>query len=148
MTADIDLRNHRGAWSAGPMVDERLDTEPPTHSSVDLLEHLESMTSNDIDQLPFGVIGFSDDEHVTIYNTHESEISGIDPVRVIGADLFVEVAPCTNNYLVAERYRAADVLDEQLSYVFTLRMKPTPVELRLLAHPDAKNRYMIIVRPT
>ncbi len=105
------------------------------------------MSPPDIDELTFGVIGFDTDERVTIYNTHESGISGIDPSRVLGNHLFTEVAPCTNNYLVAERYRSGDDLDEQLDYVFTLRMRPTPVTLRLLARADAVHRYMIVVRP-
>ena len=123
------------------------DGELPEPDAADLGHQLESLSTNAMDQLQFGVIGFDENECVTIYNTHESEISGIDPKRVIGFDLFTEVAPCTNNFLVAERYRANDELDEQLDYVFTLRMRPTPVHLRLLARSGAANRYLIVVRP-
>ncbi len=105
------------------------------------------MLPTEIDGLAFGVIGFGADERVTIYNTHESGISGIDPSRVLGHHLFTEVAPCTNNYLVAERFRTGEDLDAQLEYVFTLRMQPTPVTLRLLAGATAQHRYMIVVRP-
>jgi len=45
----------------------------------------------------------------------------------------VDVGPCTNNYLVAQRFLDCDELDEQLDYVFTFRMAPTPVRLRMLA---------------
>lgn len=99
-----------------------------------------------LNQLQYGVIGFDEHERVTIYNSYESEVSGMDPKRVIGFHLFTEVAPCTNNYLVAERYRDNADLDEQLDYVFTLRMRPTPVQLRLLARSGATHRYMIVVR--
>ncbi|MEZ5379370.1 MAG: hypothetical protein R2733_22915 [Acidimicrobiales bacterium] len=118
------------------------------HASTDpdLLEQLESMSPEAIDELPFGVIGFDADEMVRVYNTHESETAGLDPSRVLGSHLFVEVAPCTNNYLVAERFRECDDLDEELDYVFTLRMRPTPVRLRLLAKAGANLRYMVVVR--
>lgn len=112
----------------------------------DLLDRIENMTASDLDQVGFGVIGFDADEHVSVYNRYESEVSGLDPERVIGKNLFVEVAPCTNNYLVAERFRSESSLDEELDYVFTLRMKPTPVRLRLLAEPSAGLRYMIVIR--
>ncbi len=128
------------------MGDRSFPEELPASDAPDLIERLEALSPTQIDQLPFGVIAFDPDERVTIYNNHESEFSGIDPRRVIGSNLFTEVAPCTNNYLVAERYRANDHLDERLSYVFTLRMRPTPVELRLLARPGASSRYMIVVR--
>ena len=97
--------------------------------------------------MAFGVIGFDRDGRVTIYNEAESQMAGIEPKRVLGHDLFTEVAPCTNNYLVAERYREVDDLDEQLDFVFTLRMRPTPVRLRFLAHPEARHRYMVVARP-
>lgn len=112
----------------------------------DLLDRIENMTASDLDHVDFGVIGFDPDEHVSVYNRYESEVSGLDPERVIGRNLFVEVAPCTNNYLVAERFRSESSLDEELDYVFTLRMKPTPVHLRLLAEPSARLRYMIVIR--
>lgn len=118
----------------------------PSFESVDLLDRLEELSPGEIDRLPFGVIGFDLDEKVTLYNTHESTMSGIDPSRVLGFHLFTEVAPCTNNYLVAERYRSNEHLDEQLDYVFTLRMRPTPVRLRLLSRSTARRRYMIVVR--
>lgn len=118
----------------------------PSFESVDLLDRLEEFSPREIDELPFGVIGFDADEKVSVYNTHESKLAGLDPSRVLGSHLFTEVAPCTNNYLVAERYRNNDELDEQLDYVFTLRMRPTPVRLRLLSRPDIRRRYMIVVR--
>lgn len=110
----------------------------------DLLVQLESMSVDEVDQLGFGVIGFDAEERVTVYNSYEAGVSGLDPERVIGGQLFTEVAPCTNNYLVAERFRAESELDEQLDYVFTLRMRPTPVRLRLLAHPTSTLRYLVV----
>lgn len=116
--------------------------------SPDLIGRLETMTDQEVDQLDFGVIGFDSDELVTLYNRYEAETAGLSPSRVIGSNLFVEVAPCTNNYLVAERFRQEALLDAELDYVFTLRMKPTPVRLRLLAQPTAHRRYMIVTRQT
>lgn len=114
-------------------------------TTPDLLERLENMAPPEIDELQFGVIGFDWHERVTVYNRFESAHAGLDVERVLGRQLFTEVAPCVNNYMVAERYRAEERLDEQLDYVFTLRMRPTPVRLRLLAAPDADRRYMIVL---
>ena len=113
-------------------------------TTPDLLARLEDMSESEIDELRFGVIGFDAEENVTVYNRFESAHAGLDRERVLGQGLFTEVAPCVNNFLVAERYRTEATLDEQLDYVFTLRMRPTPVRLRLLAGPDARHRYMIV----
>lgn len=114
--------------------------------SPDLLQRLDSSSPAELDELAFGVIGFDADEVVRRYNREEAATAGLDPARVLGRPLFTEVAPCTNNDLVAERFRREPVLDEQLDYVFTLRMRPTPVRLRLLAAPDADYRYMVVAR--
>lgn len=114
--------------------------------SPDLIAELDRLTASEFDLLEFGVIGFDQDELVTVYNRYEAETAGLSPERVIGGNLFTAVAPCTNNYLVAERFRQEATLDEELDYVFTLRMRPTPVRLRLLVAPTALRRYMIVMR--
>jgi photoactive yellow protein len=88
------------------------------------------------------------------YNRAESELSGLPVGAVIGRNFFVEVGPCTNNYLVAQRYAdaggpdaggdGAGDLDEQLDYVFTYRMAPTPVRLRLLARRGSSRQYLAV----
>ena len=132
------------------MTTEHPDGESTDHlpaiDDPDVLNRLERLSTERFDALDFGVIGFDENEHVTVYNTHESETAGLDPERVLGRALFTEVAPCTNNFLVAERFREEEHLDAWLDYVFTLRMKPTPVRIRLLASPSASRRYMLVER--
>ena len=74
-----------------------------------------------------------------------SVVSGLTPARVIGRNFFTDVGPCTNNYLVAQRYADSDDLDEQLDYVFTFRMAPTPVRLRLLARKGSERQYLAVL---
>ena len=118
----------------------------------DLLLHLARLDDAGLDQLPLGVIAFdrSADARVVRYNVAESRFSGLSTDRVIGQPLFELVAPCMNNYLVAQRFddTLADQtpLDETLDYVFTLRMRPTPVVLRLLFAPDVALRYVVVLR--
>lgn len=122
-----------------------------TSESAHLAELLDAQSPEAMDVLGFGVIGFDLDEIVVVYNAFESARAGIGKERVLGRNVFTDVAPCTNNFLVSQRYRDALEqgvdLDEQLDYVFTLRMAPTPVRLRLLATADAPRRYLV-VNPT
>lgn len=115
-----------------------------------LLEPLHSLTTAQLDELDFGVIGFDDTATVQRYGAHEQRASGLRDEQVLGLPLFDVVAPCMNNYLVAQRFDDAQVdgmvLDEQLPYVFTLRMRPTPVVLRLLSAPGRPLRFVLVQR--
>jgi photoactive yellow protein len=107
---------------------------------------LNSATAQWLDELPFGVIGFSPGSIVTAYNATESAQAGLSANRVLGRHLFEEVAPCMNNFMVAQRFEDEPQLDAVIPYVLTLRMRPTPVRLRLLNAPDATCRYILIER--
>jgi photoactive yellow protein len=113
---------------------------------ADLRVRLDALSPAELDEVPFGVIAFNADNRVVGYNQYEADRAGISAERVLRRDLFVDVAPCTNNYLVAQRYLDEPHLDEQLDYVFTFKMAPTPVRLRLLGEAGASRRYLV-VRP-
>jgi photoactive yellow protein len=109
-----------------------------------LLDALESGPVDRIDDLAFGLIVMDRDGGVIGYNQAESELSGLPVDEVAGRNFFVEVGPCTNNYLIAQRYQDSEELDEQLDYVFTYRMSPTPVRLRLLARRGSARQYLAV----
>ncbi|UVW26962.1 PAS domain-containing protein [Massilia sp. H6] len=119
-------------------------------SAADLALQLEKCTSEQLDQLDFGVIGFDADTNVQRYNAFESEAAGLSPQRVLGQPLFTNVAPCLNNFMVAQRFEdAADdgaTLDDTIDYVLTLRMRPVKVKLRLLAAPGSSTSYVLVQR--
>ncbi len=110
---------------------------------------LDAMTDERLDELDFGVIGFAANGRVNAYNRFEAEAAGLAKSTVMGRLLFDEVAPCMNNYLVAQRFAdAADAgasLDVTIDYVLTLRMKPIRVALRLLASPGGR-AYVLVRR--
>ena len=112
----------------------------------DLLNRLEGLSADDLDVLPFGVIAMTPDGNVVAYNKEEASQAGLTATRVIGRHFFTSVAPCTNNYLVAHRFENEQTLDLTIDYVFTLRMAPTPVQLRLLKHPHAARMYLVVQR--
>jgi photoactive yellow protein len=115
-----------------------------------MAELLAAMDSDALDALTFGVIGFDLDNHVRRYNAYESRAAGLGSERVLDQDLFMVVAPCLNNFLVAQRFLAAReagvALDDTINYVLTLRMRPTKVRLRLLAAAGADLAYVLVQR--
>lgn len=113
-----------------------------------LLEGLEQASDEALNELDFGVIGFDAGGIVRRYNLNEAQFSGVSAPRNIGMPLFTVVAPCMNNFLVAQRFEdaaeAGEPLDAVLDYVLTLRMRPTKVKLRLLWAPGARLRYVLV----
>ena len=112
-------------------------------SAADLFDQLQAASDVELTDAPFGVVRFDERGTVTLYNKWESGLSGLSPERVVGRCFFEEIAPCTNNFLVAERYTDASELDETITYTFTWKMSPTRVRLRMLRQ-GASACYLIV----
>lgn len=112
-------------------------------SAADLFDQLQAASDVELTDAPFGVVRFDERGTVTLYNKWESGLSGLSPEGVVGRGFFEEIAPCTNNFLVAERYTDEAELDETITYTFTWKMNPTRVRLRMLRQ-GASARYLVV----
>ncbi len=123
---------------------------PLEFSEPEILDHLLALGADELDGLEFGVIGIGVDTAVCDYNALESKMAGLSKERVIGHPFFTVVAPCMNNFMVAQRFEDASAtgqaLDLTLDYVLTLRMRPVKVQLRLLADPRNERRFVLVNR--
>ena len=121
-------------------------------SEPGLVTALHTATDAELDTLDFGVIGMDSLGLVRRYNRFESEAAGLSRERVLGQPLFTVVAPCMNNFMVAQRFEDAVAeqlaLDDTLAYVLTLRMRPVKVRLRLLYQPGLAQRFVLVDRST
>ncbi|WP_426195803.1 phosphonate transporter [Massilia sp. DWR3-1-1] len=119
-------------------------------AATDLAAQLARLSESALDGLDFGVIGFDAATVVTRYNAFESNAAGLTANRVLGQPLFTVVAPCMNNFMVAQRFEdafdAGEALDVTIDYVLTLRMRPIKVALRLLAPSGSAVRYVLVRR--
>ncbi len=129
------------------MADHERDFDDPG-----LLATLHTLSDAQLDELGFGTIGFDADGIVRQYNATESRFARLTRERVVSLPLFTWVAPCMNNFLVAQRFEdaaaASEPLDVTLPYVLTFRMKPVSVVLRLLATPGPRLRYVLVRHPS
>ena len=111
-----------------------------------VLAALTDADSDTLNELPFGVVKMDLDGTVLEYNHAEAKLSGLSRENVIGRNFFTQVAPCTNNFMVAERYHQNDTLDETIDYVFTYRMRPTEVRLRMLKDATRAAQFLLVER--
>jgi photoactive yellow protein len=115
----------------------------PEFDAPGIAAALTAMADDELDALPFGVVEMDRQCTVLRYNATESRSSGLPPERVVGRHFFRDVAPCSDNRLVAQRY-ALDALDETLGYTFLLRMRPVVVTLRMLKSVESDRMYLLV----
>lgn len=119
---------------------------PSTFTDPKLFDWLDAATATELDTLSFGVVAMALDGTVEHYNTAEGKLANLTPARVVGKNFFTAVAPCTNNFMVAERFASELNLDVVIDYVFTLRMAPKKVHLRLMRRPSSHQMFLVVER--
>mgnify|MGYP000293549284 CR=1 FL=1 len=114
--------------------------------SEDLLNELAAATQPDKDAAQFGIVQMHPDGVVAYYGPWEAARAGLSAEWVVGRHFFREVALCANNALVAQRLQDETELDVVVDYVFTFRMRVTPVKLRLLKSARSRYQYVLVQR--
>ena len=83
--------------------------------AADTALRLQGLDDDELDELPLGVIEMDLEGTVLRYKATESRCSGLPRDRVVGRHFFRDVAPCSNNRRVAQRY-AQEALDQTIAY--------------------------------
>jgi len=110
----------------------------------DMAEWLATYPEDRYNELDFGLVKLNHEGVVIAYNQAQTTISGVTSEYALRKHFFTEVAPCTNNFIVAEKY-SQPTLDETIPYMFTYITAPIRVKLRLIK--DSKgNAYMLTVK--
>ena len=119
-------------------------SDTPAFSAPGLFAWLLEATDGQLDELGFGVIGLDENLVCTNYNSLESQMAGLSKERVIGELFFEHVAPCMNNFMIADVLHGSEDVDVTIAYTLSVRVKPTPVDLRLLAAAQEPRRFLVI----
>ncbi|MDX1908505.1 MAG: photoactive yellow protein [Bacteroidia bacterium] len=117
-----------------------------TRTAPEVMSILSTLSGAAFDTLDVGVVEMDLQGQVLRINQYETDLSGIPAHQSVGKHFFSQVAPCTNNFMVAQRYIDTDSLDEMLDYVFTYRMKPTRVRLRMLKAAAEPLQYLLVMK--
>jgi len=109
-------------------------------------ERLRQASPTHLNQADFGIVRVDDDGVVEFYNTYESQLAGVEPSEAKGKNFFTQLAPCSNNRIFLGRFKKGvrtGSLDEQFTYTFTYKMRPTLVDIRLYRDESGKNWVMV-----
>ena len=111
-------------------------SNPRGTPSIDLRSLLGS-SDDELDMLPFGVVGLDRDGVIVKYNLAEARFARLDRADVVGKAFFTRVAPCTNtpefrgrfDEMLREGNKAASV---RFAYVFDFRFGAQDVEIEIV----------------
>lgn len=88
-------------------------------------EDIRSLSQEQLDALPIGVIELDRDATVRRYNIAEARAAGLDPNTVVGRHFFAEVAPCTSvqefRGRCEEMMRSPHAERDELDFLFRFR---------------------------
>jgi photoactive yellow protein len=118
--------------------------------SIQAIRTLSTLTSDQIDELPIGVIRTDREGVVSGYNASESSLSGMNPPEVVGKNFFTEVAPCTNVQRFAGRFRegiAAGSLYESFPYTFEFKPQEMSVLITLYYQSPDPDAWIFVSLP-
>jgi photoactive yellow protein len=115
----------------------------------ELLPQFPQMSPEQLDAFDFGVVRVDDRGVIQSYNRYESSLANISPSIAIGKNFFTQIAPCTNNRLIYGKFKegmASGELNALVPYVFTYRMRPTLVQVRMWRDPATKTNWVMVKR--
>lgn len=115
----------------------------------ELFQKIESMSEQELDSLPQGVIQLNAEGQVLRYNAYEAKLAGLQKQEVIGKNFFKEVAPCTDVKEFYGRFRegvAARNLHCKFRYHFSFKSNPIDVTVTLF-YAERDGSVWVFVQP-
>ena len=119
-------------------------TKADTH---DLLAAADSMTADELDQLPYGMIQLDPNGRIMKFNAVESRLASLPQHQQIGKHFFTEVAPCTKVQQFYGRFKEGVLLEEldtSFQFHFAFKQNPRDVTVRLFYSRRTRSVWVMI----
>jgi photoactive yellow protein len=116
-------------------------------SSQDLLAVADSMSSEELDQLPYGMIQLDASGRILKFNAVESRLASLPQQQQIGKHFFTEVAPCTKVQDFYGRFKEGvlrEELDSSFQFHFAFKQNPRDVTVRLFYSRRTKSVWVMV----
>jgi photoactive yellow protein len=117
-----------------PSMAKKAESKRLVFGAPDVDNVLSQMSSEEVEQLPVGVIKIDAKGKILIYNAAEGALAGLSPRDVIGRNFFRDIAPCTNRPEFLGRFVdgvKSGNLDVIFEYRFFFNRIPTRVTVQM-----------------
>lgn len=122
-----------------------------TRARAEMIRLLDTLSREELDELPVGVIQLDRDGTVLQYNETESNLARFNPAEVVGRNFFTEIAPCTAVRDFQGRFQEGverRELDTTFAYQFRFADDRTKdVTITMSYRPLGGNVWVIVERP-
>jgi len=113
----------------------------------DVLEAIDSMSPEELDGLPYGMIQLDRTGRILNYNAVESKLASLRKEDAIGKQFFTEIAPCTRVQDFHGRFTEGVIresLDTSFRFHFAFKQSPRDVTVRLLYSKRSRTVWVLI----
>ncbi len=117
------------------------------HTVNEVLEAADTMASDELDRLPYGMIQLDRTGRVLNYNAVESKLASLRKEDAIGKQFFTEIAPCTKVQEFYGRFKEGVIhesLDTSFRFHFAFKQFPRDVTVRLLYSKRTRTVWVLI----
>jgi photoactive yellow protein len=118
-----------------------------SHDTSDLLAVADSMSGEELDQLPYGMIQLDANGRILKFNAVESRLASLPQQQQIGKHFFTEVAPCTKVQDFYGRFKEGvlrEELDSSFQFHFAFKQNPRDVTVRLFYSKRTKSVWVMV----
>jgi photoactive yellow protein len=124
--------------------------QPSARVTFDVLG-IDDYNDQELDTLPFGVIGLDGDGIILRYNLYEAQFARLDRNQVLGRDFFKEVARCTRGDLFEGQFRrgvasGATGSIARFPFIFDFKFGAQEVQVELVRPENVPRFYLLINR--
>jgi photoactive yellow protein len=122
-----------------------------TSARAEMIQLLDTLSREELDELPVGIIQLDRDGTVLQYNATESSLARFSRSDVVGRNFFTQIAPCTAVRDFQGRFEqgvARQELDTTFGYRFRFedeRVKDVTITLSYRPHADVV--WVVVERP-
>lgn len=127
---------------------EPIEVQPAPREQIDrVLNRVEQMNSDELDELPFGMIQLDPTGKILKFNKTEAELARLNRRRQLGKNFFEEVAPCTKVKEFHGRFLegvARKELYETFGFVFKFAHGPRNVAITLFYAQATQSVWVLV----
>ncbi|MFY7922681.1 MAG: PAS domain-containing protein [Gemmatimonas sp.] len=118
-----------------------------TQQIDEVLEAVDTMNTDELDRLPYGMIQLDASGRILNYNAVESKLASLRKEDAIGKQFFTEIAPCTRVQEFYGRFKEGvirEALDTSFHFHFAFKQNPRDVTVRLLYSKRSRTVWVLI----
>jgi photoactive yellow protein len=122
---------------------------PTSHEAhkAEILSTVDTMSAEELDTLPYGMIQLDATGHILKYNAVESRLAQLPQASTIGKKFFSEVAPCTKVQQFYGQFKDGvlrESLDTTFSFHFAFKQNPRDVTVRLFYSKRTRSVWVMV----